>query len=160
MTATAISSSRKPASFETEAFAYLDEVYRTAYAILQNRSEAENVVQNTFVKAGRSFSGAIAGANCRVWLFRLLFDEISRNRQTWNRRVSAEETAVEGLLDQLCDLPHRCAFAVLLCDVHEFTYKEIGQVLRATVDEVIRWLTEGRKLLRERMLLQVSHRAG
>jgi len=72
--------------FEAVALTYMQELYRTAAAMLRDRSQAQDIVQETYLRAWRAFSSFTPGTNCRAWLFKILFREISHHRRNWFHR--------------------------------------------------------------------------
>jgi RNA polymerase sigma-70 factor (ECF subfamily) len=150
--------------FEIVALSHMQELYRTASAMLRDRNIAQDVVQETYLRAWRSFSSFTPGTNCRAWLFKILFREISHHRRSWFNRFQfsdpetleflvydaphSEELTDETILSALQRLPVRLAEMVLLADVHDFTYKEIAETLNIPIGTVMSRLSRGRTLLR------------
>ena len=152
------------AKFEAAALPHLDDLFRTARSILDNPTEAEDAVQETYFQGWKSFERFTRGTNCRAWLFRILFHVISHNRRKWFSRVRLEEPEVfqetagsapvrqdlsdEEILAAIRKMPREYAEVVLLADVHEFTGKEIQETLGVPLGTVMSRLSRGRKLLR------------
>src|SRR6058998_4376229 len=86
--------------FESAALPHLDSLYRTAAKIIGNRTEAEDVAQETYLQAWKSFHRFTPGTNCRAWLFRILFHVIHHHRRKWYslRLHKEEETPLEEIL--------------------------------------------------------------
>ena len=164
------------AQFEAEALPYLNDLYRAAAAILHNRSEAEDAVQEAYFQALKSYQRFTPGTNCRAWLFRILFHVISHERRKWfsrfvySEREELEQTAVyaEPVAEQLTDdeliqafrkLPQQFAEVVMLADVQEFSYKEIQETLGIPIGTVMSRLSRGRQLLRAE-LAEAATRVG
>ncbi len=155
--------------FETVALPHLHELYRTAARLLGDSTKAEDVVQETYLQAWKSFARFEPGTNCRAWLFKILVNTIHHHRRNWFnlRRVKdsediLEQTAVctapvperiaqEEILRALRRLPADYRAAVLLADVEEFSYKEIAGLLNVPIGTVMSRLSRGRKLLREQL---------
>lgn len=152
-------------SFEAVALPHMNDLYRTASAMLRDGAQAEDVVQETYLQAWKAFSRFTPGTNCRAWLFKILFHAISHHRRKWVNRVqlcepeTLEATLVynapvsetltnEDVLSAFQKLPHHFAEIVLLADVHEFTYKEIETTLGIPLGTVMSRLSRGRSLLR------------
>jgi len=169
-------SSSRGITFEAEALPYLDHLYRAAGSILHSRTEAEDAVQETYLQALNSFHRFTPGTNCRAWLFRILFHVISHQRRKWfgrlvfSEREELEQTTVytppvpEDLTDEemmaaLRKLPRQFAEVVMLCDVQEFSYKEIQVTLGIPIGTVMSRLSRGRQLLRAQ-LADCAARAG
>jgi RNA polymerase sigma-70 factor (ECF subfamily) len=152
--------------FETVALPHLPELYRTAARLLGDGAKAEDVVQETYLQAWKSFARFAPGTNCRAWLFKILVNTIHHHRRSWFnlRRIEdseeiLEQTAVcaapvperiarEQILRALNALPADYRAAVLLADVDEFSYKEIAGMLDVPIGTVMSRLSRGRKLLR------------
>src|SRR5262245_48466081 len=71
--------------FEAEAMPHLNDLYRGASSMLGNRTEAEDIVQETYLQAWKSFHRFTPGTNCRAWLFKILFHVIQHHRRKWFR---------------------------------------------------------------------------
>ena len=75
-------------SFESVAFDHMDALFRTAKALLRNTEEAEDVVQETYLQAWKSFHRFTPGTNCRAWMFAILFNVVRHHRRKWLDRFS------------------------------------------------------------------------
>jgi RNA polymerase sigma-70 factor (ECF subfamily) len=155
--------------FEKVALPHLNELYRTAARLLGDGTKAEDVVQETYLHAWKSFARFEPGTNCRAWLFKILVNTIHHHRRNWFnlRRVQESEEilektaacaapvplrmAQEEILRALSRLPSDYRTAVLLADVEEFSYKEIAGLLGVPIGTVMSRLSRGRKLLREQL---------
>ena len=155
--------------FEKAALPHLNELYRTAARLLGDGATAEDVVQETYLQAWKSFARFEPGTNCRAWLFKILVNTIHHYRRGWFnlRRVkeseeileqtaacaapAPERIAQEEILRALGRLPPDYRAAVLLADVEEFSYKEIAALLDVPIGTVMSRLSRGRKLLREQL---------
>jgi RNA polymerase sigma-70 factor, ECF subfamily len=155
--------------FEAVALPHLNELYRTAARLLGDGAIAEDVVQETYLQAWKSFARFAPGTNCRAWLFKILVNTIHHHRRSWFnlRRVKEsqeilEQTAVcappvpariaqQEILRALDGLPADYRAAVLLADVQEFSYKQIAGMLDVPIGTVMSRLSRGRKLLREQL---------
>src|ERR1041385_8248075 len=93
--------------FESVALPHLDAIFRTARRILGNRAEAEELTQETFYQAWKSFSRYTPGTNCKAWLFTILFHMIARHRRTWLRTyfVGAAPRPIESVLVYRAPVP-------------------------------------------------------
>jgi RNA polymerase sigma-70 factor (ECF subfamily) len=167
------SSSVDPGAFETEALGELDALYRAALRVTRSTVEAEDLVQDTFVKAFRSRSRFEPGTNLRAWLFTILMNTWRNRRRDAGRdpvevdseRVEhAADTAAETaspeelLLRATLDVDLRVALdrmpalfreAVWLRDVEEFSYAEIARILAVPLGTVMSRISRGRRLLYE-----------
>ena len=156
------------AEFEAAALPYLNDLYRAAASILRSRAEAEDAVQEAYLQALKSFHRFTPGTNCRAWLFRILFHVISHQRRKWfgrlifSEREELEQTTVytPPVPEELTDdemiaafrkLPRQFADVVMLCDVQEFSYKEVQQTLGIPIGTVMSRLSRGRQLLRAQL---------
>ncbi len=159
--------------FEEVALVHLDALYRSALRLTQSRSEAEDLVQETCLRAFRGFHRFNPGTNCRAWLFTILRNTfLNRIRQAGrdvlagesaaSRRVAEAEparghpeeeffqTVLHGDVDRsLGALPPPFREVVILADLEGLTYKEIAQVLGCPLGTVMSRLSRGRALLRE-----------
>jgi len=169
--------------FESAAMPYLDALYNTAYRMARNAEDAEDLVQETYLKAYRSFDQFTPGTNLKAWLFKILkntfineyrkrqskpaasdFSEIEGSFESQVRSDPAaqiknpEEEILdtsfdEGVQDALDRLPPDYRMAVLLADLEGFSYKEIAEILEIPVGTVMSRLYRGRKLLEEALLV-------
>lgn len=167
--------------FEAEALVHLGPLYRTALRLTGNDADAQDLVQETVLRAYRFFDSYEPGTNCRAWLFRILMNAFVneyRRRVRGPQQVDLEETTTleaqvdpavvplpptpedvffAGVLDGdlregLKALPMEFRAAVLLCDVEEFTYKEIAEMMQVPVGTVMSRIHRGRRALREFLL--------
>lgn len=155
--------------FETAAVPHFNELYRMASRVLGNRSDAGDVVQETFLQAWKCFDRFETGTNCRAWLYKILFNVIRQSRRkAWrlSRRLvhddderSFEETlGYVPLLGEHLDekrvnaafekLPEAYREIVLLIDVHELAYREAAEALDVPIGTVMSRLSRGRSMLR------------
>jgi len=156
----------KAQEFEAAALPHLNDLFRTATRLLGNSTEAEDIVQETYLLAWKWFDRFELGTNCRAWLFTIMFNAVRHYRRRWfDRRVTGETAEVleetlsytplvpEELSDQdvlsaLDGIPPEFRAVVLLADVQEFSYKEIAEILRVPMGTVMSRLSRGRQLLR------------
>lgn len=156
--------------FTAEALPHLDALFRTALRISGNRAHAEDLAQETFMQAWRSFDRFEAGTNCRAWLFKILFNVRRHDRRqlfnfnlrSWRREPQDElpepelvyEPAVpqhltdEDVLAALDRVPVQYREVVVLADVEEFAYREIAEMLDIPVGTVMSRLSRGRARLK------------
>src|SRR5579859_2253202 len=169
--------SAKTDAFTEEALAHLDAMYAVACKLTRNPTEAEDLVQDAFVKATRARQQFQAGTNLKAWLFRILtntfinkyrrgglersvFDgpdadpladgwvSASTMRQLREPETLALMPLVEHEIQRALDaLPTEFRLAVVLCDVEEFSYEEIAQIMGCPIGTVMSRLHRGRKLL-------------
>jgi RNA polymerase sigma-70 factor (ECF subfamily) len=153
------------ANFETAALPHMKDLFRAAVAMLGNRTEAEDVVQESYLQAWKSFHRFTLGTNCRAWLFQILFHVVCHHRRKMSNKshfnddlevventIAYEPPVPEDLTDEevlsaFQKLPQHYAEVVLLADVHEYAYKEIESMLGIPLGTVMSRLHRGRKLL-------------
>jgi RNA polymerase sigma-70 factor (ECF subfamily) len=172
-------SSDLPASarFEAEAMPHLSDLFRTALRMTGDRAHADDVVQEVYLQAWRSFERFETGTNFRAWLYKILFHCVSHHRRKWFRFPGlkeneefleanlkqpapiAERLTDDEILRALDQIPAEFRAVVLLVDVDEFAYKEVGQILSIPIGTVMSRLSRGRGLLRK-SLTQVAHSYG
>jgi RNA polymerase sigma-70 factor (ECF subfamily) len=161
--------------FEAEALSHLDQLYSAALRLTRNAASAEDLVQETYLKAIRFSNRFTRGTNLRAWLFTILHntfrnslrgagrDPVDVDSETVEQAasVSATEETPEALLlratldgdlkTALDSLPEAYRQAVWLRDVEEFTYAEIADMLEVPVGTVMSRISRGRRLLYERL---------
>lgn len=168
------------ARFEEEALPLMPGMYSAAYGLTRNAADAEDLVQETFLRAYRGFSQFREGTNLKAWLHRIMRNTFSTNYRKRKREPetipvidvedwylyskmqesglepSAESSVLEALPDEevqgaLLSLPERFRTVVLLADVEGFTYAEIAEITGAPVGTVMSRLHRGRKALEKRL---------
>ena len=148
---------------------HLNELYHSAARLLGDSTKAEDVVQEVYLQAWKSFDRFEPGTNCRAWLFKILVNTVHHYRRKWfNMRLvkESEEVLAQAVADAppipeeitepeilraLDRVPADYRAAVLLADVEEFSYKEIAGMLNVPIGTVMSRLSRGRKLLREQL---------
>src|SRR4051812_20182257 len=80
------------ARFEAEAIPHLNDIFRTALRMTGERGAAEDVLQEVYLQAWRSFDRFETGTNCRAWLYKILFHCVSHHRRKWFRFPQLKET--------------------------------------------------------------------
>jgi RNA polymerase sigma-70 factor (ECF subfamily) len=157
-----------PEIFEMEAMQHIDDLFRTAKRLTMNQTDAEDLVQETFMQAWKSFDHYELGTNCRAWLYKILFNKFDHHRRKKYTQAkyiqeaddltffSAAFTAPipEHLTDTevigaLNKLPEHYRSVVLLADVQEFDYKEVAQILDIPIGTVMSRLNRGRAQLKK-----------
>ncbi len=157
------------ADFENEAVPHMRDLFRAAVRVLRDADRAQDVVQEVYLQAWKSFAKFEPGTNCKAWLFRILFHSVQHYRRKWFRlRLLGEDeehleqnlTWTPPLPDTLTDeeilaaldqIPEDFRNVVLLVDVEEFAYKEAAEILGIPVGTVMSRLSRGRKQLRDRL---------
>jgi RNA polymerase sigma-70 factor, ECF subfamily len=150
--------------FQAEALPHFRSLYGTAYRMTRNAHDAEDLVQETFLRAYRAFGTYTPGTNIRAWLFTILhrvrtdaFRKAGRSPQTVELKdegppvapaqdiLAAGNEVVERAVERL---PEVFRTAVLLRDVDDFSYEEIARILEVPVGTVMSRIHRGRRLLR------------
>lgn len=158
--------------FERAALPYLPEIYRTAVGLLGgNRTEAEDLAQDVFLEAWKSFHRFEAGTNIRAWLHKILVHRAHRfrrrlfqllpfgNKDEQRGDLPAGEIPVEievpdhlsdrQVVNAVANVPAPFRETLILADIREFSYQEIADMTGAPIGTVMSRLSRGRKLLRE-----------
>ena len=148
---------------------HLNDIFRTATRLLGDRARAEDVAQEVYLQAWKSFRRFETGTNCRAWLFKILFHCVNHHRRKWFRFPLLKETEEfleanliaaaplpetledEDILAALDRMPADFRSVVLLVDVEEFSYKEASDILTIPIGTVMSRLSRGRKILREQL---------
>ena len=166
--------------FEEEALEFADQVYRVARRLVGSREEAEDLVQETYARAFRSWRSFTPGTNLRAWLLRILTNlNLDRGRRIqrspdlqpleegdYYLANKLAEAAGEQALDQdrvverlsqdsivtaLSSLPHDFRDVVVLVDIGEFSYADAAQILDVPIGTVMSRLHRGRRQLKQRL---------
>jgi len=169
------------ANFERDAMQYAPQLYSAALRMTRNPADAEDVVQETFLKAYRAYASYTEGTNLKAWLYRILTNTYINKYRKAQRRPSevelgelqdlylykrlgessgASQSAEADMLDEFVDtdviealesLPETFRFPVLLADVDGFSYKEIAEMLDIPIGTVMSRLHRGRKALQKKL---------
>lgn len=166
--------------FEEEALELSDQVYRVARRLVGSREEAEDLMQETYARAFRSWRQYTPGTNLRAWLLRILTNlNIDRGRRKqrapetqpleegdyflYNRLESAdgngpsdEERVIERLsqddvVDALSDVPHDFRDVLVLVDIGDFSYADAAQILDVPIGTVMSRLHRARRILKKNL---------
>lgn len=142
--------------FESDLEKYGDTVYRVAFSTLGGRADAEDAVQEVFLKLWRSDRTFESEDHLRYWLVRVTVNECRRAFRWYKRNVPMEnlpETAADEpqneLLDTVMALPENLRVASYLYYYEGYSTREIARLLRAPEATVRTWLFRARERLRE-----------
>ena len=153
-------------TFEGEVLPHVDRLFRLAMWLERNRADAEDVVQETMMRALRSFHRFQPGTNCRAWLVTILHRVVSNRRRAKGRSIEVndpddsfalavpfvppvpQQLTDEDVLQSLRRLPQAFQDVILLCDVEGLTYKEVAEALSIPIGTVMSRLHRGRAHLR------------
>jgi len=174
------------ATFAEQAMEYAPQLYSAALRMTRNAADAEDLLQDTYLRGYRGFGGFEEGTNLRAWLFRILtntFINTYRAKQrrpqetdlgeveelTLYRGMRGRDRAAESAEDELFELftddevkaaleslPENFRMPVLLADVEEFSYKEIADILDIPLGTVMSRLHRGRKAMQRALLDYVT----
>ena len=173
--------------FEEEALQLADQVYRVARHLVGSREEAEDLMQETYARAFRSWQSFTPGTNLRAWLLRILtnlnIDRGRRQQRTpemqpleegdyflYNRleedvgppadeeRIAAR-LSQDGIVSALSSVPHDFRDAIVLVDIGDFSYQEAAQILDIPVGTVMSRLHRGRRILKQELAEQTVEAA-
>jgi RNA polymerase sigma-70 factor (ECF subfamily) len=174
------SAAERTKRFERDALQYMNQLYAAAMRYTKNPEDAQDLVQDTYIKAYNSFHQFEPGTNLKAWLYRVLTTTFINNYRKDQRRPqtsdseledwqiaeasshtsdqgkSTEDVVLENLPDSdiknaLAEIPEEFRMAVYLADVEGFSYKEIAEIVGVPAGTVMSRLHRGRKQLREKL---------
>ena len=165
--------------FEEEALGLSDQVYRVARHLASSREEADDLVQETYARAFRSWRSYTPGTNLRAWLLRILTNlNIDRGRRKqrapqmqpleandyylYDKLAESdggptdEEKVVERLsqddiVSALAEVPHDFRDVIVLVDLGDFSYQDAAQILGIPIGTVMSRLHRGRRILKREL---------
>jgi RNA polymerase sigma factor (sigma-70 family) len=158
--------------FEELAMPLFDSLYNFARWLAHNSNDAEDLVQETYLKALRSFASFQPGTNFRAWMFKILRNTFLSSCSTLDRRLTfatdleddlpvssaisatpesllIERSSVEACREAIEQLPVIFREVILLCDVEEASYREIAEILSIPMGTVMSRLSRARKAVRD-----------
>jgi RNA polymerase sigma-70 factor (ECF subfamily) len=172
-------------SFEELAIPLFDQLYNFAHWLTQNRDEAEDLVQETYVKALKGFSSFQLGTNFRAWIYRILRNTFLTSRKglkvtmtvpfDFDEEEEGPEPAIEhdtpetlllarssheSLQSAIDQLPVHFREILLLCEVEEMSYQEIAATLAVPIGTVMSRLSRARQTLRNQLRPPLQQEAG
>jgi len=170
---------QKQIDFQAEAMIHIDSLYNFAVRMTGDSEDANDLVQETYMKAYRFFESFEKGTNCKAWLFRILknsyinryrkeskqpdkvdYDDIKEFYHTIKHSsldtTDTQQKAFGDLLSEkvsraLSSLPEDFREVVQLCDIEGFTYEEIANMVDCPIGTVRSRLHRGRKILRDKL---------
>jgi RNA polymerase sigma-70 factor (ECF subfamily) len=160
------------AEFEELAMSMVNSVYNLARWLARNDHDAEDLVQETYLKAFRSFSSFQAGTNFRAWIFRILRNTFLKSRPLRERQLMVgldseeqiipafatcttpeslfiDSSGIAAIRTAIEELPAIYREVILMCDVEEASYKEIAEILSIPIGTVMSRLARARRTVRE-----------
>lgn len=171
---------REAESFEALAMPLFAKLYNFAQWLTQNREEAEDLVQETYVKALRGFAGFTPGTNFRAWIYRILRNTFLTSRtglKATAATTSLDDEQMQPILPATDETPEHLLLAradqqmiqaalervpahyrevILLCDVEEMSYQEIADTLAIPIGTVMSRLSRARKAMRQLLSEQMQ----
>ena len=160
------------AEFEELAMPMVNSVYNLARWLARNDHDAEDLVQETYLKAFRSFSSFQTGTNFRAWIFRILRNTFLKSRPLRERQLMVgldseeqiipafatcttpeslfiDSSGIAAIRTAIEELPAIYREVILMCDVEEASYKEIAEILSIPIGTVMSRLARARRTVRE-----------
>jgi len=169
----------RDAAFEREALPWIDDVYRFAFSLTRDESDADDVVQDTFLRAYRSWHTYLPGSDCRRWLFTICRNVFLRSRERARPMLELETPEVDALaansvytaavrdgvediftrLDlapaitaALSAVPEPFRTTLVIVDVEDQSYEAAAEILDVPIGTVRSRLFRGRRLMQERLM--------
>ena len=169
----------RDAAFEREAIPWIDDVYRFALSLTRDEADADDVVQDTFLRAYRSWHTYLPGSDCRRWLFTICRNVFLRSRERARPTVELDSTEVDAIaigavysaavregyddvfarLDlgpaisaALAKVPEPFRSTLIIVDVEEQSYEAAAELLGVPIGTVRSRLFRGRRLMQEQLL--------
>jgi RNA polymerase sigma-70 factor (ECF subfamily) len=164
--------------FEEEALGLADQVYRVARHLAGSREEADDLVQETYARAFRSWRSFTPGTNLRAWLLRILtnlnidrgrrsqrapqtqaleandyylYDKLAESEGTTDEERVVERLSQDDIVSALADVPHDFRDVLVLVDIGDFSYQDAAQILDIPIGTVMSRLHRGRRILKREL---------
>jgi RNA polymerase sigma-70 factor (ECF subfamily) len=152
--------------FDRVAIVHLPELLRVARRVCGTRESADDLVQETYLQAWRSFGRFQSGTNCRAWLYRIMFCCRSRVERERARRpptveldarvedalrfdpATPDTLTIQSVHAAFGRLPEPFRIVILLVDIEQLTYREAAEALDVPIGTIMSRLSRGRRLLR------------
>jgi RNA polymerase sigma-70 factor (ECF subfamily) len=172
-----------PELFEAAAMPLFDQLYNFAHWLTGDRSDAEDLVQETYAKALKGFRSFEEGTNLRAWMYRILRNcfltsrtglraqnmaaldgedvelEVVTSHSVTPEVLLLQRESEQKALNALASMPVHYREIVLLCEIEEMSYKEIAQVLAIPIGTVMSRLARARKMLRQALAGKSSEKS-
>ena len=176
-------SNQRDVAFEREAIPWIDDVYRFALSLTRDESDADDIVQDTFLRAFRSWHTYMPGSDCRRWLFTICRNVFLRSRERARPTVELDATEVDaatvgslyslaardGLDDMyarldlgpaiasaLNNVPEPFRSTLIIVDVEDQSYESAAEILGVPIGTVRSRLFRGRRLMQEQLLTHAT----
>jgi RNA polymerase sigma-70 factor (ECF subfamily) len=164
--------------FEEEALGLSDQVYRVARHLANSREEADDLVQETYARAFRSWRSFTPGTNLRAWLLRILtnlnidrgrrsqrapqttaleandyylYDKLAESERTTDEERVVERLSQDDIVSALREVPHDFRDVIVLVDIGDFSYQDAAQILDVPIGTVMSRLHRGRRILKREL---------
>ena len=155
--------------FETEVMPFVPDLYRLGYWLTRDKTDAEDLVQETLMNSLKSFHRYELGTNIRAWLTTIMYNLNAKRLQKAGRLKVVDDPEEklaetvpfepsipqnitdEDVLNALKNMPENFRHVVLLADIEEYSYKEIASILGLPIGTVMSRISRGRKVLRQEL---------
>ncbi len=167
----------REAAFEREALPWIEDVHRFALSLTRDESDADDVVQDTFLRAYRSWHTYLPGSDCRRWLFTICRNVFLRSRERVRPTVELETTEIDAsvagslyapaerlddlltrldlapaIAKALANVPEPFRATLVIVDVEDQSYESAADLLGVPIGTVRSLLFRGRRLMQEQLL--------
>ena len=161
----------KKRRFEQEMLVHMDALYRFALSLCGDPTQAEDLVQETFMKAFRAYDRYKTGTNAKAWLMTILRNTFLNTKRGTGRPGFFNHIELDGFeggsntekdvavrldaqsaMEALDSLPESFRTPIVLCDVEDLSYQEIAKIMDCPVGTVMSRLYRGRRMLRKALM--------